>query len=212
MNTCLKEELFKVLEGMCRVIVENEEYLNNLDSVIGDAEHGSNLKKAMEEALRNVQASEENSFELIESFGKAMIHSGCGSGPLLFGIVIRTIGHSLKQLGSFSPSNVAQALREALDEVKAKGNSKVGDKTMVDALEPAVYAFEQTASQGKSLLEAFNAATKAAKQGMLSTIALVGKRGRGSYLGERGVGHQDPGATSVYILFKCISQILARKE
>lgn len=213
MNFCSKEEVFRILENMCHVIRSNEKYLNDLDSVIGDAEHGSNLKKAMEESLQKIKTLTcDSPFELIRIFGATMASSGCGSGPLLYGLAIRAFGRSLAEAGSFDPMNVARGLREALNTVKTRGGSEVGDKTMVDALEPAVQAFEEAVHQGKSLVEAFAKAVEAAEEGMLLTSTLVGKKGRGSYLGERGVGHQDPGATSMYLLLASVYQTLAGKE
>ncbi len=213
MKTCSRDDLLRILEHMYSTISAQEAYLNQLDSIIGDAEHGSNLRKALEKALENVRASTLDSpSELIKIFGTTMAISGCGSGPLLCGLAIRALGYSIGESGSITPASIAQGLRAALDTVKAKGGSMVGDKTMVDALEPAVQTFEKAACEGKSLTEAFSLATQAAYEGMLSTVALVGKRGRSSYLGERGVGHQDPGATSVYLLLASVTEILQERS
>lgn len=210
---CGKANLMSILQGMVQTIAENEQHLNQLDSVIGDAEHGSNLKQAFEKALCKVETlNVEQPEELLTEFGKAVAGSGCGSGPLFIGLAIKAAGRYLLQSGLQNPSSIKEALRAALEAVKEKGGAQVGDKTLVDALEPAVQAFEKALQSGQSLAEAFAQAREAAREGMLSTKDLAGKRGRASYLGERGVGYQDPGATSIYLLLESLYQSLTRKE
>ena len=107
------------------------------------------------------------------------------------------------------PEAIAESLEAALRAIKEKGGAEVGSKTMVDALEPAVTAFKKRAEVGGSVLEAFDDAVEAARSGMEATRDMIGKKGRGYHAGERGLGHQDPGATSAYLLLKCIRDKVA---
>ena len=210
---CNKEDIMVIFTNMARTVEEHESYLNELDSLIGDAEHGSNLKQALQKALGML--SELDSVapaEIIKNFGKYLASSGCGSGPLLYGLAIKAFGQVLSERGSFDPYSLAEAMEAALCTVKEKGKAEVGDKTMVDALEPAVNAFLEAVRSGSTTVEAFRAALASAETGMLATRNLVGKKGRSAYLGERGVGNQDPGATSTYLLLKSVYQTLLERS
>jgi dihydroxyacetone kinase-like protein len=210
---CTRKEIVAILSNMVQVVEENEQYLNQLDSVIGDAEHGSNLKRALRKALDLVTDLPcENPADILENFGRTLATSGCGSGPLLYGLAIKAFGSCLGEKGSFEPQNVVEAMEAMLHTVKEKGGANIGDKTMVDALEPAVNAFKEAVLSGHTLVEAFDFAVQAAEKGMLETRNFVGKKGRSAYLGERGVGYQDPGATSTYLMLRSVYQTLLEKR
>ncbi|MER6227079.1 dihydroxyacetone kinase subunit DhaL [Streptomyces sp900105755] len=167
------------------------ERLTALDSPIGDADHGSNLQrgfKAVTAALEKDAPATPGA--VLTLAGRQLISTvGGASGPL-YGTLLRSTGKALGDAAEVSEAQLAEALRAGVDKVMALGGAAPGDKTMVDALVPAVDA----------LGDGFGAARAAAEQGAEATIPLQARKGRASYLGERSIGHQDPGATSSALL------------
>lgn len=204
-----REQVVTIFRNMAATIEENEQYLNELDSTIGDAEHGLNLKRGFSILLEKLdELGDLEPAQLIKRLGRTLAGAGCGSGPIFFGMAIVAIGDSFAKNGWDTADQVAMGLEAGLQAIKEKGGADVGYKTMVDALDPATRAFREKASQGASVLEAFAAAVAAAEEGARSTASMVGKKGRGFHAGERGVGHQDPGATSAYLLLKSVYETL----
>lgn len=199
-----------LIKNMAKVVAENEEYLNELDSGIGDAEHGLNLKRGFDAVMGRIESLEgKPPHEVIKEVGTTLASAGCGTGPTFYGLAMRSAARVLAKKGTDSPEAIAESLEAALRAIKEKGGAEVGSKTMVDALEPAVTAFKKRAEVGGSVLEAFDDAVEAARSGMEATRNMIGKKGRGYHAGERGLGHQDPGATSTYLLLKCIRDTVA---
>ncbi|MER6267743.1 MULTISPECIES: dihydroxyacetone kinase subunit DhaL [unclassified Streptomyces] len=167
------------------------ERLTALDSPIGDADHGSNLQrgfKAVTAALEKDAPTTPGA--VLTLAGRQLISTvGGASGPL-YGTLLRSTGKALGDAAEVSEAQLAEALRAGVDKVMALGGAAPGDKTMIDALVPAVDA----------LGDGFGAARAAAEQGAEATIPLQARKGRASYLGERSIGHQDPGATSSALL------------
>ncbi|MFF7731721.1 dihydroxyacetone kinase subunit DhaL [Streptomyces sp. NPDC007984] len=167
------------------------ERLTALDSPIGDADHGSNLQRG----FRAVAAALEKEPPgtpggVLTLAGRQLISTvGGASGPL-YGTLLRRTGKALGDAGEVSAEQLAEALRTGVDAVMTLGGAAPGDKTMIDALVPAVDA----------LSESFTAARTAAEEGAVATTPLQARKGRASYLGERSIGHQDPGATSAALL------------
>jgi dihydroxyacetone kinase-like protein len=207
--SCTSQQVITIFKNMAQTVNENEQYLNELDSTIGDAEHGLNLKRGFGIILEKIDSLEElDPAEIVKKVGTVLAGAGCGSGPIFYGLAIRAAGNSFLKNGMDSVTQLTLGLEAALQAIKEKGGAEVGYKTMVDALEPGVKAFRSQADQGVSIKEAFEAAVAAARQGMEATAAMVGKKGRGFHAGERGTGHQDPGATSAYLLLKSITDTL----
>ncbi|MGW3989497.1 dihydroxyacetone kinase subunit DhaL [Streptomyces sp. NPDC004830] len=167
------------------------ERLTALDSPIGDADHGSNLQRgfaAVTAALR--EESPDTPGAVLTLAGRRLISTvGGASGPL-YGTLLRRTGKALGDASEVSAEQLGQALRAGVDAVMTLGGAAPGDKTMIDALVPAVDA----------LGESFAAARTAAEEGAVATTPLQARKGRASYLGERSIGHQDPGATSAALL------------
>ena len=178
------------IREFARLIAEHRQELTDLDSAIGDADHGTNLDRGMAAVLAVLEAeAPATPGALFKRVGMTLVSSvGGASGPL-YGTAFLRMGTAAGDDGTV---DLAKVLRAALDGVIARGKAVPGDKTMVDALTPAVDALEA----GKSLPEAL----AAAERGRDATIPLVARKGRASYLGERSAGHQDPGATSVTLL------------
>ncbi|WP_055525747.1 dihydroxyacetone kinase subunit DhaL [Streptomyces graminilatus] len=173
------------------------ERLTALDSPIGDADHGSNLRRGFD-AVADAVAKEvpETPGAVLVLAGSRLISTvGGASGPL-YGTLLRRTGKALGDAAEVSPAQFTEALRVGVDAVMALGGAAPGDKTMIDALVPAVDA----------LAESFAAARVAAEQGAVATTPLRARKGRASYLGERSIGHQDPGATSSALLIAALAE------
>ena len=209
---CTTDCLAGIFRNLAATVDANEQILNELDSTIGDAEHGLNLKRGFSilmEKMDGFMALEPAKF--IKRMGTTLAGAGCGSGPIFYGLAIRAAGDSFEKTGVGDAVTVVAALEAGLAAIKEKGGARVGDKTMVDAFEPAVLAFRAEADRGSSVADAFARAAEAAEVGMKATTDMIGVKGRGFHAGERGLGHQDPGATSCRLLFLSIAETLRSK-
>jgi dihydroxyacetone kinase-like protein len=198
---CSTADVVAAVRAMAAVVAAHRDELVDLDRVIGDGDHGENLKRGFDFVVSAVDASEVDSpAAVLKLVAKTLISKvGGASGPL-FGTAFLRAATGLEEVDGAS---VAAALRAALDGVVARGKAEVGDKTMVDALRPAVEAAE--AVKDKSVAEVLEAAATAAETGAESTIPLVARKGRASYLGERSAGHLDPGARSTALLLRSLA-------
>jgi phosphoenolpyruvate---glycerone phosphotransferase subunit DhaL len=196
------------VRGFAALVADNRDYLTELDAAIGDADHGSNLDRGMKAAVVALdELGTASAGPLFTKVGMTLVSTvGGASGPL-FGTLFLRMGTSFGDHESVTTEQVAAALRAGLEGVEARGKAQPGDKTMFDALAPAVDALEKAADAGAGLGEAFEHATRAAAEGRDATIPMLARKGRASYLGERSVGHQDPGATSIALLLEAATQV-----
>jgi dihydroxyacetone kinase-like protein len=182
-------------------VAENRDLLTQLDSAIGDADHGANLDRgltAVVAALEDIDGAAPG--ELLKTTGMTLVSSvGGASGPLYGTLFLRMSG-SVGDVDSLDAAQFAAAMRAGLDGVVARGRAQAGDKTMYDALAPACDALDEAIAEGLGLGDALTRAADAAQAGRDATIPMLARKGRASYLGERSVGHQDPGATSAALL------------
>jgi dihydroxyacetone kinase-like protein len=185
------------------LIAENSAHLTELDAAIGDADHGSNMDRGMKAAVAALdETPPAMPGALFTKVGMTLVSTvGGASGPL-YGTLFLRIGTSFGDSDPASPEEFAAALRAGLEGVVARGKAVPGDKTMYDALAPAVDALERALAEGAPLASALAAARAAAEAGRDATTPMLGRKGRASYLGERSVGHQDPGATSAALLLE----------
>src|SRR3954453_24087119 len=193
------------------LVGEERDHLTELDSAIGDADHGTNLDRGMKAAVVALdERGPAGAGPLFTKVGMTLVSTvGGASGPL-FGTLFLRMGTSLGDIDAASPEQVAAALRAGLEGVEARGKAQPGDKTMYDALAPAVDALEKAVSEGTGLGQALDRAHRAAAEGRDATMPMLARKGRASYLGERSVGHQDPGATSVALLLAAAADTLDR--
>lgn len=193
------------LADFAAVVHENADLLTDLDRQIGDADHGANMDRGMQ-AVAALSADDfADAPALLKKAGMTLVSTvGGASGPL-YGTFFLRLAAALPAEGA-DPVAFGLALRAGLDGVLARGKASVGDKTMVDALSPAVDAYEATVSDEAA--EALEAAARAAAEGRDATIPLVARKGRASYLGDRSAGHQDPGATSLTMLVEAAARTL----
>lgn len=189
------------LKGFAQLVHENKAYLTELDSAIGDADHGANMDRGLTTVVGKLN-DEVPLGALFKSAGLTLVSSVGGAAGPLYGTFFMRLGAALGATGEVSAVDFAAGLRAGLDGVAARGKAAVGEKTMLDALAPAVDAFAQAAGDGPGL--AAIAAHRAAEAGRDATIPLVATKGRASYLGDRSAGHQDPGATSTALLFQAL--------
>jgi len=193
------------LRAFARLVAEHEDELTRLDAAIGDADHGANMNRGLTAAavaLDELAAADPPpaAGPRLTKVGMTLISTVGGAAGPLFGTFFLRMGTALGE--QEAPAALAAALRAGLAGVVQRGKAEAGDKTMYDALAPAVEALEAALAAGESLAGALAAAGKAADEGCAATTPLVARKGRASYLGERSVGHQDPGATTVSLFFQ----------
>jgi phosphoenolpyruvate---glycerone phosphotransferase subunit DhaL len=187
-----------------------KDHLIQLDSAIGDGDHGSNMTRGFEAVVTSVSGDDGASpGGLLIQAGRTLVSTvGGASGPL-WGTALRRAGKSLGEETQFDAVALGKALQAALDGIVDLGAAVPGDKTMVDALDPAVKSYHRATADGLGEWAAVTAAAEAAEGGMRATIPMLARKGRASYLGERSVGHQDPGATSTALILRALEAVLA---
>ncbi|SDS14724.1 dihydroxyacetone kinase subunit DhaL [Actinopolymorpha singaporensis] len=201
-------DLLRVIADYAAVVAANRTYLIELDAAIGDADHGENLDRGMKAALdRLAEADPGTPADVLQTVATALISKVGGAAGPLYGTAFLRAATSVRGRGELGAADLVGALRAGLGGVVARGKAEVGDKTMVDAWDPAVQAAEQVVTAGGSTREALTAAADAAEEGMRATIPMIARKGRASYLGERSAGHQDPGATSSALLFRVFADV-----
>ena len=190
-------------------MTDHADELTRLDSEIGDADHGSNMRRGMTAVVGKLDAAPDAApAALLKSAGMTLVSTvGGASGPR-DGTFFLRMGTSAGDRAEFDGAAFAAALRAGLEGVLTRGKAQLGDKTMVDALTPAVDALDAALADGASLKDALRAAATAAREGADSTVPLVARKGRASYLGERSAGHRDPGATSTTLLLEAAAESL----
>ncbi|MFJ8026909.1 dihydroxyacetone kinase subunit DhaL [Streptomyces sp. NPDC096311] len=197
------------VQAIAVAVGQNKDHLTQLDSAIGDADHGTNLDRGFTAAAAAVSdLAAGTAGAVFVKTGTTLISSiGGASGPL-YGGAFRALGKHL-DVAVADPAAFAAALAAALESVQKLGTASPGDKTMIDAFAPAVAAFEERSRQGDDFAAAAAAAAAAAEEGMRATTPLQARKGRASYLGARSVGHQDPGATSTALIFRALADVAA---
>jgi dihydroxyacetone kinase-like protein len=207
--TVTRDQVVKWLELTAAVMKENRDYLTQLDSPIGDADHGNNMDRGFRKVLEKLPGvADKDIGNILKTTGMTLISSvGGASGPL-YGTFFMRGGMAADAKEELTGEDLAALLQAGVDGIVQRGRAQVGDKTMVDAWMPALKALHDSLANGNSQLEALQASVGAAEQGMKDTIPLQAKKGRASYLGERSIGHQDPGATSSYLMLKALLDAL----
>ena len=191
------------VEAFSATVAENKEYLTRLDSAIGDADHGINMGRGMTAVNAKLDGLEGDDIGgMLKTVGMTLVSTVGGAGGPLYGTLFLQMGMATAGKTELEPEDWAAALDAAVKGVEMRGKAEPGDKTMIDALIPARDAYSAALAEGASFEDALRRSAKAAEEGMEATTPLVARKGRASYLGERSAGHQDPGATSSYLLVK----------
>jgi dihydroxyacetone kinase-like protein len=200
-----KEQIIQWLQAVAVVLEQNKDYLTELDAAIGDADHGINMNRGFQKVIGQLPSvADKDIGSILKTVSMALI-SGVGgaSGPL-YGTLFLKASTAVAGKQELSSEDMVALLQAAVDGVVQRGKANLGDKTMLDALSPAVDAFKQAVAEGASTIEALQQAVAVAEEGMKNTIPLVARKGRASYLGDRSANHQDPGATSTYLMLKTL--------
>ncbi len=198
----------EMIIAACDKIMESKDYLTEVDSKIGDGDHGIGMSGGMEKAKTALLSKGpfEDINTVFKTTGMAMLNSMGGASGVIFGSLFLGGVKNLETVKELDGKTFTLMMRKALDTVKDRGKAQVGDKTMVDVMEPAVLAMEAIASNDLSAV--LEAAAKAAVQGLEDTKKYVAKYGKAQYLGARAIGYQDAGATSVSIIFNAMNDYL----
>jgi dihydroxyacetone kinase-like protein len=193
---------------------EQRDRLTQLDAAIGDGDHGTNMVRgfdAVEQALAG-QGTGVPPGRLLITSGKTLVSTvGGASGPL-WGSALRRAGRSLGDAAEIDGAQLATAIDAALTAIKELGAAVIGDKTIVDALEPAAAALRGAVREGQPVSRAVASAAAAAEEGARATVPLQARKGRASYLGERSIGHQDPGATSAALIMRALARAVSPED
>ena len=199
--------LTRWIQAFAERISEHEEELTRLDSAIGDADHGANMNRGMRAVLAKLDGGAPS--VLLKQVGMTLVSTvGGASGPL-YGTFFLRMAAAIGDRETLDAAGFAAALRAGVEGIVARGKPELGDKTMYDALAPAVDALDTALAEGADLGTALRAATTAAARGRDATTGMLARKGRASYLGERSVGHQAPGATSATLLIAAAADTLA---
>lgn len=208
MSSLDTKQMAAIIEGMAKKIEAEKEYLTELDNEIGDGDHGINLARgfaAVEKKLPSLAGGDIGA--LLKGVGMQLVSTvGGASGPL-YGTAFMKAGMACKSLTEIDGPAFVKAMEAAVDGIKMRGKATEGEKTMLDALCPALKVMQDDVAAGKSLKEALQDAAQAAEKGVEYTKTIIATKGRASYLGERSLGHQDPGATSSLYLLQVLAEM-----
>src|SRR6516165_5149034 len=207
MSDISSDRIFAWIERYAAHIAEQKDYLTQLDSAIGDADHGANMHRGLQAVLaKKADLQKGDIGALLKGVAMTLISTVGGASGALYGTFFLQASTVATGKTEVSPLEFVGILEKGLAGIVLRGKAAIGDKTMIDALQPAIKALRQDLENGSSLPEAMAKALEAAQNGAKSTIPLVAKKGRASYLGERSANHQDPGATSTALLFQALAE------
>lgn len=202
------DNLLAWLEALQRVYAENKEYLTELDSAIGDADHGINMNRGFTAVKAELEKTTPTDIPTtLKTVAMTLIKTvGGASGPL-YGTFFLRASTACAGKTELEAADAVAMFEAGLEGILHRGKAEVGDKTMVDAWTPALAVMKRAVERGDNLVEVLQKGVAAAETGMKDTIPIQAKKGRASYLGERSIGHQDPGATSTYLMLKTAAAI-----
>jgi len=198
------------MKKTAEVMEENQAYLTELDAAIGDADHGNNMHRGYQAIVQKLPGDGDGDDDigvLLKAAAMALISKVGGAAGPLYGTMFLQASKALKEKTELSAEDVEQFLKAAVDGVQMRGRAVGGEKTMLDSLIPAFEAFQKARGEGNDLTDCLEAATSAAEEGMKATIPMIATKGRASYLGERSRDHQDPGATSSYLIIRTLRDV-----
>lgn len=195
------EQVIRFIEGVATRIKEHRDELVQLDSAIGDADHGINMDRGFTMVLEKLPTvADKDIGTILKTVGMTLVSTvGGASGPL-YGTAFIRAGMALADRYELTPAEVVVALEAALEGIMARGKAQRGEKTMVDAIGPGIDVLKEAQASGEEFVSAMRRSVAAVEAGMKATIPMLATKGRASYLGQRSIGHQDPGATSAYYM------------
>ncbi len=202
-------KILQILEHISDKIIENKMALNDLDTAIGDGDHGINMARGFSQVKEKLKELEnKTASDILNAVAMCLISVvGGASGPL-YGTAFMKAAMAVKDKEEISKSDFSDMLKAAIEGIQMRGKAEKGEKTMLDALIPAYDTYEEALLQGRSCTEALTKACEAAKAGCEYTKTIKATKGRASYLGDRSLGHMDPGASSATIILEAIKEVL----
>jgi dihydroxyacetone kinase-like protein len=205
-----RDDALEWIKGCAEILEENREYLIQLDAAIGDADHGANMDRGFKAVMTKLpDLSDKDIGTVFKTVGMTLLSTVGGAGGPLYGTFFIQAGMKSAGKMELTLEDWTAAMDAALAGIVMRGKAELGDKTMVDALTPALDALKQALQDNIPMNQALTNAAEAAREGMVNTTPLVARKGRASYLGERSAGHQDPGATSSYLILKTAAETWA---
>jgi dihydroxyacetone kinase-like protein len=209
MSNISSDQIFAWIERYAAHIAEQKDYLTQLDSAIGDGDHGANMHRGLQAVLKKKAELQNTDIgALLKGVAMTLISTVGGASGALYGTFFLQASTMAGSRTELSSSEFGSILEKGLAGIVLRGKAAIGDKTMVDALQPAIKAYKHSVDSGETLEQALSKAVGAAEEGLKSTVPLVARKGRASYLGERSAGHADPGASSTLILFRSAAETL----
>jgi phosphoenolpyruvate---glycerone phosphotransferase subunit DhaL len=209
MSNISAAQFFAWIERYAAHIAEQKDYLTQLDAAIGDADHGANMHRGFQAVLAKKDDLQNSDIgALFKAVAMTLISTVGGASGALYGTFFLQASTMAGTKTELTPGDFASVLEKGLAGIVLRGKAAIGDKTMVDALQPAIKAYKRSIDSGESLEQALSKAVSAAEEGLKLTVPLVARKGRASYLGERSAGHPDPGATSTVLLFRSAAESL----
>ena len=212
--TVTHDDVVRWIRAFADAIAENKDSLTDLDSAIGDADHGINMNRGMTAVMAKLDGggSDADVGALLKTVGMTLVSSVGGAGGPLYGTLFLRLGAAADGKDELTDQDWVSMVAAGVEGVQSRGKAEPNDKTMVDALIPARDALAAAVAAGEPFADALRAAAAAAEEGMKATIPLVARKGRASYLGERSAGHQDPGATSSWLLMRTAAETFGDHE
>ena len=206
----MQERIYQVLTAVSEEIIKNKQFLTDLDAAIGDGDHGINMARGFQAVEAKVQSlgPGKDISTVLKTVGMTLISSVGGAAGPLYGTAFLRAAAVSQGKETLDIETASQMLAAAIGGIKERGKGIRGEKTMLDALEPAYDAFVAGGKNGKSMVECLELACAAAAQGVEFTKTIIATKGRASYLGERSIGHQDPGATSSHLILQTVLEVL----
>jgi len=208
-ETINSQTIKKIIAKIAETMREQKDYLSGLDAAIGDGDHGVSMVRGFNEAESRLSKLQDNRIgSILKNVGIALTSTiGGATGPL-FGSIFLRAGQAIGDKETVDLDDLAQMFQASLNGVIDLGKAQAGEKTLVDALSPAIESLKKSVKQKKSLEEALEDAVSESKKGAESTRDMLAGKGRATYLGERAVGHIDPGAMSIYFILKSFNDVV----
>ncbi|MBD2307913.1 dihydroxyacetone kinase ADP-binding subunit DhaL [Chroococcidiopsis sp. FACHB-1243] len=200
-----KSQVIQWLQNFATEIEQNKKYLTELDAAIGDADHGINMDRGFKKVASQLPSvTDKDISTILKTVSMTLISTvGGASGPL-YGTFFLKASTAVTGKEELATEDLLKLLQVGLEGVVQRGKAQLGDKTMIDVLSPVVDNFQKSVDNNQTTLVAMQQVVIVAEQAMKDTIPMLAKKGRASYLGDRSIGHQDPGATSTYLMLKSL--------
>lgn len=204
-------KIYECISEIAEKIIANKDFLTELDREIGDSDHGINMARGFKAVVEKINPDENDIGATLKKSGMTLLSTvGGASGPL-YGTAYMEAGKVLAGKTEITPEDMKAVFEAAIAGIQKRGHAVRGEKTMLDSIIPASETYAQKISEGADIISALDAACKSAREGVEYTKTIIATKGRASYLGERSIGHQDPGATSATITLEAITDYLRKK-